>query len=196
MTNRAFTLIETLVVVALTVVIMLALTFLLQYFYKTNGYAFEQAQAINSARRSTDNAVKDLREASYAADGSYPILIAGTSSITFYADISGTSILERVRYYLIGTSFYRGTTEPAGSPPSYTGQLESVTLVVDNIRNGTTTPIFTYFDSLGVDLGAAPNIGRVSSILVRVMTDVNPLRAPLVYTLTGSATLRNLESQR
>lgn len=191
---RAFTLIETIVVVGLTAFILITLTFLIQYFYKTNAYALEQSQAVNSARRSVENAVADLREASYGADGSYPIMEAATSSVLFYANVDSDPAIEKVRYYLSGTTLYRGTTKPAGSPPSYAGQTETTTLVVDNIRNGSSVPLFSYYDASGTLLSAPITIADIASVTITVLTDVNPNRAPNVYTLIGSATLRNIHN--
>ena len=101
--RAGFTLIETVVVVALTALIMITLSFLIQYFYKTNAYALQQIEAINSARLSVENAVTDLREADYGADGSYPVAAAATSSVTFYANLdSSTTTIKKVRFYLDG----------------------------------------------------------------------------------------------
>ncbi|MBI5405604.1 type II secretion system protein [Candidatus Kaiserbacteria bacterium] len=191
--TRGFTLIETLVVAALTAIVTVALGGLIQYFYKTNAYVLEQTQATESARRSIESAMADLREASYGADGSYPLMAAATSSVTFYANIDSDTAIERVRYYLSGTTLYRGTTKASGNPPSYAGQPEVATLVVDNIRNGTST-LFSYFDSAGNQLSDPINISLVASAKARVMTDVNPNRAPEIFTLTGNATLRNVRS--
>lgn len=191
---KGFTLIETLVVVALTGVVVLALAFLIQYFYKTNAYVLEQSQAVHSARTSVTHAMADLREASYGADGSYPIAYAGTSTVTFFANLGGAygSGVEKVRYYLSGTALYRGVTLPAGSPPSYALQSEAQTLVVQNIRNDSSSPLFSYFDADGNALSTPAPVSKVASIHIRVLTDVNPERAPNVYVLNGSATLRNL----
>ncbi len=188
---RGLTLIETIVTVALTAFVFLALGSLIQYFYKTNTYTLEQSQAVSSARRSIENAMRDLREASYGSDGSYPIQTVATSSITFYANINTNISIEKVRYYLSGTTLYRGTTEPAGNPPSYAGQPETTTLVVNNIRNGTSA-LFTFYDTNGMLLTNPINISDITSVHINVLTDVNPERAPNIYTLSGSATLRNL----
>ena len=190
---RGFTLIETLVTIAITAVVTVALGGLIQYFYKTNAYVLEQTQAPESARRSIESAMADLREASYGADGSYPLAVAATSSVTFYANIDNDAAIEKARYYLSGATLYRGTTKAAGNPPSYAGQPEVATLVVNNIRNGTTT-LFYYFDSAGNQLSVPVNISSVASVQARVMTDVNPNRAPEIFMLTGNATLRNLRS--
>ena len=191
--TQGFTLIETIVTVALTALVLLAINSLVIYFYRTNAYALEQSQAVASARRSLENALRDLREASYGADGSYPIAATATSSVTFFANINSDPAIEKVRYYLSGSTLYRGTTEPAGSTPSYTGQPEVTTLVVDNIRNGT-TPMFSYYDANGNQLTDPINISDVASVHIEVLTDVNPTRAPNVYTLMGRATLRNLHN--
>lgn len=188
---RGFTLIETMVVIGITTIMMLALASLIQSFYRTNAYILEQTLAVNSARRSIENAMQDLREASYGADGSYPIAAADGSGVTFYADIEGDLVVEKARYYLSGGALYRGVTVPAGNPPVYTNQPEVVDLVVDNVRNDT-TPIFQYFDDTGAELTDPVNVALITSITALVMTDVNPNRAPLVYSLPGSATLRNV----
>lgn len=188
---RGFTLIETVVAIALTGVIVVTLAFLIQYFYKTNLYILEESQAINGARVSIDSAMENLREASYGADGSYPIAAAATSSITFYANVGPGMVVDEVRYYLSGTTLYRGVTVPGGSPPSYAGQPETTTLVVSNISNGV-TPLFTYFDASGNELPEPVTIAAIASVRIDVFADVNPNRAPGVFTLSGSATLRNI----
>lgn len=191
--HRGFTLIETLVTITITAVVTIALGFLIQYFYKTNAYVLEQTQAVESARRSIGSAMADLREASYGADGSYPLIVTATSSVTFYANVDSDLAIEKVRYYLLETTLYRGTTKAANNPPSYAGQPEVATLVVNNIRNGTTT-LFYYFNSAGNQLSDPVNISLIASVKTRVLTDVNPNRAPEIFTLTGNATLRNLRS--
>lgn len=189
---RGFTLVEMLVVIFLTGICTLALGWMLQYFYRTNAYALEQINALDSARRSIQNVTRDVREASYGDDGAYPILAAATSTMTFFADIDADQAVEKVRYYLSGTTLYRGVTSAAGSPPSYTGQPEQVDVVIDNIRNGTSTDLFTFVDEAGATLTSPVNITHITSVLVTVLTDVNPLRAPVVYALTTRAAIRNL----
>lgn len=194
--SRAFTLLETVVVIAVTMIVMLALGWIIQFFYKSDAYLLEQTQAVESARRSVESIVQNLREASYAADGSYPIGAALPATITFYADIMGSSDIERVRYYLDGTTLYRGVTVAASNPPTYQGEPETVTLVVDNVQYDVSTPLFTYYDSTGVNLGATPNLVKITSVRVAVFTDVNPNRTPTIYALSSGATLRNLEPKQ
>lgn len=186
------TLVELIVTIALSSVVLIALGFLIQHFYRTNAFVLEQSHAVESARRSVENAMADLREASYGADGSYPISAAATSSVTFYADIDSDSSVEKARYYLSNTTLYRSTTEPSAAG-SYAGQPEATTLVVNDIRNGTSTDLFSYYNRDGEQLATPVNLAQVASVKIVVLADVNPNRAPNVYTLRGSATLRNLK---
>lgn len=188
-----FTLVETIVVIGLTGFVMVVLAFLIQYFYKMNAYTLEQTQAVNSARASIVHTVSDLREATYGVDGSFPIQSAATSSVTFFAQV-GTSTIDKVHYFISGSVLYRGTTAPGGSPLSYAGQPEVTSLVIDNIRNGTSTPLFTYYDANGAALSAPVNVAKIASVRIEVLTDVNPTRAPNVYTMIGAATIRNLRT--
>jgi prepilin-type N-terminal cleavage/methylation domain-containing protein len=193
--TRGFTLTETIVVVAIMGLMMSTIGSMLSYFYKSNGYALQQAQAVQSARKSIQTATADLREATYGADGAYPIAAVGTSTVTFYANSDGDAAVEKVRYYLSGTTLYRGVTQPTGNPQTYVGQTEAVSLVIPNVRNTNTTPIFTYYDSSGTVLSVTGiTTSAIMSVGITVQTDVNPNRAPAIYTLTGESTLRNLRN--
>ena len=101
-----------LVTIAVTTVVMVALTFVIQYFYRTDAYVFEQTSAVESAHTGVLDAMRYLREATYGADGSYPIANAATSSVTFYVDMKGEGIIDRVRMYLSGDTLYEGVTVP------------------------------------------------------------------------------------
>lgn len=189
---RAFTLAETVVVVAIVGVVGVALTGALANFYKQNAYVFESSTSLDNSRRALLTSLGNLREATYGEDGAYPILAAATSSITFHADIDADGPVEKVRLYLANGTFYRAVTNSAGNPPSYTGQPETTATVVAYVKNATSTPIFRFYDSAGTELTSPYSIGDIAQISVRVDTDLNPNRAPDIFTLTGRATLRNL----
>ncbi len=193
MTYRAFTLIETVVVIAITALIFVTLGVLLSYFYKTNAYALEQSTAIGQARRGVEDAMLYLREASYGNDGAYPIKSAATSSVTFYANTNNDSIIERVTYVLINKVLYRLIATPTGNPPSYAGATVATTTIATPVTNGGATPVFRYFDKNGAELSAPVDISEISSVRTTVVVDVNVNRAPVAFTLSGGATLRNLK---
>lgn len=172
----------------------LALQNSLAGFYQKNAYIFESASSVDIANRGLRVSLSNLREASYGADGSYPIEAIATSSVIFYADTDGNGIVEKIKLNLIGTTLFRTDTKPAGNPPSYTGQAPATSTIAMNLRNATSTPIFRYYDSEGAQiLTASPQ--SVSSVSVRMDVDLNPRRAPAISTMSGTATLRNLRTQ-
>ena len=193
--RRGFTLIETLVVVALVAIVGVALQYAIQYFYRANAYVLQGTAAVNSARNGVTTLSSNLREATYGDDGAYPIAAAATSSVTFYADVDRDGGVERVRTYLIDRTLYRVVTNAAGNPPTYGGQASATTTIATYVANGTSTPLFRYFDSTGTELSGTPNIAEIASITTTLMVDINPLRAPDIYTLSQTAMLRNLRSE-
>ncbi len=193
--GAGFTLIETIVVISATALVLITLGSLISYFYKTNAYAFEQSTAVGQARGGVENAVLYLREASYGSDGSYPIKSAATSSITFYANTNNDSVIERVAYTLINKTFYRTVATPTGNPLTYVGASIATSTISMPVVNGTSTPMFRYFNKAGTELFAPIDISEISSIRVTVVVDVNVNRAPVAFTLSGGATLRNLKNQ-
>jgi prepilin-type N-terminal cleavage/methylation domain-containing protein len=190
--KRGFTLLETIVVVAILAVVGVGLLSMIAYFYRSNAFVLEQTSALDSAHRGIDDAFGVLREASYGEDGSYPIALAATSSMTFYSDVDSDSPVERVRLYLSNGTFYQGVTNAAGSPPSYTGQTESVYTIATWVSNATSTPIFRYYNTDGTELTGSIVLSDVASVRLRLDVDLNPLRAPNILTMEQSATLRNL----
>lgn len=195
MSNRGFTLAETLAVIAILSMVGVALSVSIVQGFRGNAYVFEAASSVDNARRGVTTALQNLREASYAQDGAYPIASAATSTVTFYSDVDQDGPVEKVRMYLTNGTLYRSVTNPTGNPPTYTGQPEVIQTVVGYVRNGTSTPLFTYFDASGAQLSAPVDVSKVAFITMSMDVDLNPTRAPNVYTLTGSATLRNLRNQ-
>jgi len=183
---------ETVVTIALMSVVLLALSSAIVFFYRTNASILEQAGAITSARRGIESAMKDLREATIAEDGAFPIVSAGPNSITFYADVDQDDSVERIRYDLANNVLSRYTLQAAGNPPAYTG-TETVEIISDNVRNSIFgTDVFRYFDVNGDELSSTPSALDIKFITGTITVNVNPERAPEEFTLTSSATLRNL----
>ncbi len=192
---RAFSLAETIIVIAIIGVVGLALNSMIGYFYRSNAYLLQETSAIDSAHRGLEFAFGNLREASYGDDGSYPVENAATSTVTFYSDVDKDGPVEKVRLYLASGTLYRGVTNSAGNPPSYAGQTESTFTISTSVVNGTSTPIFRYYDATGAELTGTVDTSKISSISTTLRVDLNPLRAPDIFTLTGRATLRNLRTQ-
>lgn len=190
------TFIELIVTLAIVTVVTTALTGLIQAFYKDNNYLLEETSALASARRGVNNAIVALREASYGDDGSYPIANAGTSTVTVYANVDVDGSVEKIKYVLINTTLYMITTNSSGTPPTYSTTNQATTTIATSVRNTATTPLFTYYDDSGNQLSTTSTpIASISSVQVKALIDLNPNRAPNVFTLSQTATLRNLQKQ-
>jgi len=97
---KSFTLIETIVTVAIFTLVMGAVSGSILMLYRTHGYEWEQSLAVEQARRGIETMVKEIREARSGDDGSYPIEKSGDKEFVFYSDIDKDGKTERVRYFL------------------------------------------------------------------------------------------------
>ena len=189
---RGLTALETLVSIALTTMVLTVLSTMIITFYQTNARVLQQSDAITGARRGIENAMRDLREATIAEDGSFPIVSAEPNAITFYADVDQDNSVEQIRYELSNGTFARYTLKATGNPPEYIG-TESTVIISENVRNqDLSTNVFSYFDVDGNALSENPSPLDIAFVSAEVIVNVNPERAPEDFTLTGSATLRNL----
>jgi type II secretory pathway pseudopilin PulG len=190
--ERGMTLIETVVWVSITTALMLAIVTSVQYFYRTNNYAVEQAAAVSSAQRGIESMVKTMREGSYSSNGAYPIISMSTSSVAFYADTDTDPFIERLRFFVEGNSLKRGVIDPSGDPPVYTNP-ETISSVSDYVRNiDQNVATFRYYDINGTLMTDLTDISELRFIEVTIVVNINPFRLPNQFTLRSTAALRNL----
>lgn len=183
---------ETVVTIALMSVALLALSSVIVFFYRTNANVLEQSGAISSARRGIEKAMKDLREATISEEGAFPVVSAGPNTITFYADIDVDSLVERIRYEFVDEVLTRYTLQPTGNPLAYSG-VETSEIISDNVRNDVFGEnVFKYFDVNGAELSDTPAPVDIKFVTATIIVNINPTRAPEEFTLTSSATLRNV----
>jgi len=97
---RSFTLIETLVAIAVFVLIFIAVSIFITMAYQSQGYTWQQSIAIDEARKGIETMVKEIREARAGDDGSYPIVLAADKEFIFFSDIDQDGQTEKVRYFL------------------------------------------------------------------------------------------------
>jgi len=97
---KSFTLIETIVTIAIFTLIFGAVAGFIVMAYRIHDYTWQQSIAIGEARRGIEAMVKEIREARAGEDGSYPIEHAGDKEFIFYSDIDNNGKTERVRYFL------------------------------------------------------------------------------------------------
>ena len=113
-----FTLIETLVTIAIFTIIMGAVFSFIIGLYDIEAYTWRQARAIREARIGVETMIKQIREARVGDDGSFAIKRAGDKEFIFFSDIDGDGRTERVRYFLgtvnLGTKIKECQTLSAG----------------------------------------------------------------------------------
>jgi type II secretory pathway pseudopilin PulG len=190
--STGFTLIDTIVWIAIFTIVMLAVVQAVLFFYRTNAYVLEEATAISAAERGLHGMVHTIREATYSSVGAYPVVALSTSSLTIYADIDADPRIERVRYYLSGEQLYRAIVEPTGDPASYAG-AESESLITESIKNiAEGIDLFTYYDEAGESIVDHADIGSLRFVTIELVADIDPNRPPPIITLRSSAALRNL----
>lgn len=101
--ERGFTLIETIVAVAIFVILWGAVSASIIMIYRMQGFSMDQVVATNEARRGADIMAEEIRQARDADNGAYPLAKCGGKEFIFYSDVDGDGATERVRYYLAVT---------------------------------------------------------------------------------------------
>lgn len=189
------TLIEALIFIAVSTLIVGAVTSSVLYFYRSNTNVYEQTLQVENARRGVEFMMRDIRESNYSDLGNFPVAAMSTSSLTFYTDLDRDQSVEKVRYYLEGTTLKKSVVNAAGTPLAYSDASADISVISQYIRNGIQgTPIFRYYTSTGAEITDYANVQGVAFISVSLVVNVNPERLPGEFTLQSSATLRNLKT--
>jgi prepilin-type N-terminal cleavage/methylation domain-containing protein len=197
--RRGFSLIETIIVVAIFATMISAVAKL----RSTTDLMQNIVSQKMTSRQDIDQALQimssDIRSAGPSALGAYPIESASTSSFVFFSDIDRDGIFERERYFLTTSTIMKGIEKPIGSPPAYSTSSEVLSLVTDKVIISTTTPIFTYYDAsyTGTQTSSLPlpiDVAKIRAVKISIYRDANPGMAPGPSLFTTTVTIRNLRS--
>jgi prepilin-type N-terminal cleavage/methylation domain-containing protein len=192
-----FTLIESIVTIAIFTVLILVVTNFIYMLYRTQGYTFEQSQAINEARKGIETMVKEIREAQMAENGAYVIEKADDYEFIFYSDINKDLSVEKIRYFIDGSDFKKGITEPtpvnqlSDLPAKYLPESEQVSVLSSFVRNS--PPVFHYYDGNGNELPAPARKKDTKLMKVYLVINVSPSRAPDDFVLESEVQIRNIK---
>lgn len=185
--------IDVVVWVSIFLVSIMAIVSSITYFYRTNRFAVDQADATASAQRGIDTMVRVIREAAYSTNGAYPVISLSANSFSFYADLTNDGYAEQIRFFLENNQLKRGVVSPAiGSQTPYSG-TETISIVSSYVRNDASTPLFQYYDTAGAVMTNYSAVASVRFVVATLVVDVDPLRTPTLLTFRSSATLRNVE---
>jgi hypothetical protein len=189
------TLIETLVVIGIYTVLMLAITLSIDNLYDLNSYSIAQAGEVDNARRGMTAWNRDAKEMTVAEDGNYPVAVIEEHRFGYYSDTDLDDSVEYVEYVLATTTLTKFTYNPSGSPASYDfttpDSTEILSRYVQNINQG--LPTFEYFDNAGTQLASTSPIIDVRYITAQIIVNIDPIRAPGEFMLRSSLAPRNLK---
>lgn len=195
--TKGFSLIEVLVGVFVFSLIMIAITSLGRNIFYFNSVSQGGLNAEQEGRKVLRPMINEIRSASPSSLGAYPLAQVGTSTFMFYADINNDALKDRVRYFLVGTTLKKGVIKPTGNPLSYVAGNEVVTEVIHNVRNGTSTPLFSYYNSsyagTSTPLVQPVTPSTVRLVKVEIIIDSDPNRPPAPVRVTSQVSLRNIK---
>lgn len=193
-----FSLTETIVVVALFTVVSLAIMESIITFYRVNGYTIAQSAQVDTARRGMEQLVRDLREMTFADDGTFPLVITEAYRVGFFSDIDRDNSVEYIEYQLgTSTMLTKRVFNATGSPPVYhgTGTPDATYTVSEYVQNNLqATPVFVYYDMNGNPAVATTTMTDIRYVQLSIIVNIDPVRDPGEFMLRSSASLRNLKN--
>ncbi len=190
---KAFTLIETIMVIVIFSLLMGAVSGFIVWGYRLQGYSWRQSQAIEEARKGIEVMAREIRSARYGEDGSYVIWDTQDYQFGFFSDIDRDGEIERVRYFLDGTTLKKGVVEPVGIPAVYPSSTEEIHTISTYVRN--LPPIFRYFDKQGNELPPPARRKDTKMMELFLVINVDPNRPPQNFELKTRVQLRNLKKE-
>jgi len=195
--QKGFTLVETLIAIALFTGLMVILTTFQKDIFINNAFIQSSLIIESEARGALKRAIAELRAASQSNDGQFPIVLADENKVTFFSDINNDGLREKIRYFVATSSLMRGVIKPTGIPATYVDSEETLSTVVHDIVNPTSTPVFDFYDS-AYNGTSSPMVSPVDIVSVRliritIMIDTNPTRAPAMMTFSSQVMVRNLK---
>ncbi len=198
--RRGMTMLEVLVSMSIFVVASFIIYSFVAQGYRLQRFSFESERAIATTQRGLEIMVKEIREATNSAIGAYPIISGYASALSFYADFDRDHMIERVRYFLDGTTLKKGIIEPTGNPIEYVPSSEIITTLSEYVRNAeTATPLFTYYDgnwpgdTVNNPLPVPANVKKIRLIHILIRVNIIPNQAPSDFELQSDVQIRNLK---
>lgn len=199
--QSGFTLVETLFTIFIFSILMMGTTLMMKDIFTVSRLQFGVLTNVDQARRTANTFVNELRNAAYGANGAYPVNQVGDNQIIFFSTTPlNNGTISKVRYYLniTGDTLYKGVTNPAGNPPSYTGQPETITTLSTDMSLGS-NPLFYYYDGnyngSGNALSQPVNINVVKFIKINLIVLKRLVEnSSDTFSVSAGASIRNLKT--
>jgi prepilin-type N-terminal cleavage/methylation domain-containing protein len=193
--HKGFTIIETIISVAVLAIIILAITLFGRATFKLESYFTASLNTVDEARRLLRPMVNEIRSASPSVLGAYALETVESSEIVFFSDVTEDGFTERIRYFFEDGYLKRGEIVPTGSPLSYAGD-EDISVLMRDVTSFTLNYYDENYDGI-TDTPllepVSPSDVRLVNIIVTVDNDPNRLPNPLGVVETN-VSIRNLKS--
>ncbi len=196
--QKGFSLIELMIAISIFSMLIFIVIAVFETVLFGSNQQFLALDNVDNARLVMSRFVNEIRNASVGVDGSYQLNTAGDNQIIFYSKSSYTGLVNRINYYLSGTTLYRGITAPSGNPQTYNLAQESKTLIQKDVVNQA-SPIFTYYDG-NYDGNTRPLSQPVNVTLVKFikinLTVLNQVQSHSQsnFSISAGANIRNLKT--
>jgi prepilin-type N-terminal cleavage/methylation domain-containing protein len=199
--RRGFTLIETLVTIAIFGLVMIATANLLRVIFMDSTTNPAALNEVDQAQSAASTFVNQVRDAAYGNDGSYPLSQASTTQVIFFSPYgtSGSTIVDRIRYFVASSTLYEGVTVPSGSPSTYNTANEKVKSVVSNVSGIGTSTVFYYYTGTyagtSSPLSQPVNLNQVTYIQITFAAQLKEIRGSTATSaISTGAAIRNLKT--
>ena len=190
---KGFTLIEILITVGIVSGVLIIVSLFGLDLYQFNSFLGESLEAESDIQRAFKTMIGEMRSISQSANGSFAIDQASSSSFSFYSDIDGDGLAEKVRYFREAGNLKKGTIESFGSPAVYNPNSEKISDFVSYVVSDN---IFYYYnedyDGTQPFLGYPIDLSVIRLVKVKLIVDRDPITLPLPLEFSSFINIRNL----
>lgn len=199
--KKGFTLVETIVAIALFTVGTQATVLLFAKIMRSKAYSMEMGKASFVVSRSISDLTQYIRKARQSDAGAYPIVSADDNDLVFYSDYDKDGNTERLHIYFndAADTLYLGVRDPSGTfPITYaSGDGETITLAA-HIVNTASDPVFLYYnkdypgDVANNPVDTSADVSEIRLVKIFLKINIDPNNAPENIQQETFVEMRNL----
>ncbi len=198
-TLRAFTLVETIVAIAIFALGIQATTLVYTKTLKSKAYTLEMGKSSFIVSRSMDDIIGYLRKVRQSDAGARPIVSADDNDLVVYSDYDNDGKTERLHIYLSNGKVLMKVCKPSATiPKTYVGCAETTIEIAKQIVNTSSDPMFSYYnkdypiDTVNNPVSTPANAADIRLIKIFLKINIDPNRAPDNIQQESFVELRNL----
>lgn len=194
--TKGFTILELLIGISISVLLYNGVSLLGRNIFFFNSAIQNNANSAFEIRKVFKMMTQEIRSMGVSNEGGYPLVIAASSTITFFYDLNSNGTMDKIRYYVSGNTLVRGVTVPTGNPLNFDTATEATSTVVTNVYNGSTA-VFTYYDTnyagttTPLTFPVTPSTVRL--VKINLLINPNPKKSTTVTPYTTQVSVRNLK---